>query len=195
MFQLLQSLWRGGCIVFIVYHKGPTWRGCRLVTNLAILQNFRTPVALSWPKGCSSARFSLWLQHHPFFGGVCPHWDWPVHPSNRPETGRQQAQGSGLWLGFPPSLCTPRDAGGERHQWPCVCGQGLQLVQVCENQDEGQRGGVPGQPVQYSCTWVLCIYPGCLLSCSHLTSLLDASSLTEMNNLTLCGWYSLCYMN
>lgn len=95
MFQLLQSLWRGGCIVFIVYHKGPTWRGCSLVTNLAILQNFRTPTALSWPKGCSSARFSLWLQHHPFFeGGLSPlglaspsqqpSWDW-------------EAASSGVW--------------------------------------------------------------------------------------------------
>lgn len=70
MFQLLQILWRGGWMVFIVYHKGPTWCGCSLLTNLAILQPFRSPTSLSCLKGYSTASFSLWFQHPVLWGSV-----------------------------------------------------------------------------------------------------------------------------
>lgn len=111
MFQILQGLrreeWKG-------------WAHCSSQRTYLVwvlsghkpvhIHYFRSPAALSWPKRCFTASFSLWLQHPSSLG---PSLLGPARPSQKPSWG-WEAAGIGAWpqLGFPPYIYIVRNESG-----------------------------------------------------------------------------------
>ena len=148
MFQLLQNLWREGWTVFTVHHKGPTWPGCSLVTNLAHTAAFQVSHSSVLAKQVQYFQHFSVAPASPALG-VCPWWHQPVHPSNCPETGRRPAQGSGLWS---LACLSPLSLYIKRCWWImspvtlCLWSRAATGASVWKS-GWGVGGGVPGQPV------------------------------------------------